>query len=287
MAFDGKLLNRPSDGRRAADLDRARMLMYHGVYAPAPAPRASRRTATASPRRPSLALQGRPALDRDRDAGRARTASTPFTETLAAAAGHLPGRLSGRAPADRRPRRGARRAAAGRWTLEVTAIDDLGQRVLDDARASSSTTRSASSGCRRSRRSAGGPRDPDHVPACTTRARRRDRGRDAGRRRSRTGSRSAAARDGRRPAATWDGLAEERQRRLRRHATSSGSSPRTSSARRGARRVRSAAQAVHEAGRPAAASLRAMPVAGDPQRHHRRWVTDASSATTASTPSSC
>ena len=46
MAFDGTLLNRPSDGQERR-ISNALMLEYQGVFAPEP-PRSSRRTATAS-----------------------------------------------------------------------------------------------------------------------------------------------------------------------------------------------------------------------------------------------
>ena len=50
LAFDGKLLNRPSDRGGERPVSNALQLMYYGVYSPVAGGRSSRRTATATPR---------------------------------------------------------------------------------------------------------------------------------------------------------------------------------------------------------------------------------------------
>lgn len=129
LAFDGAVLNSPSDGRERA-VSTALMLEYHGVYAPSPL------EAVVSPNGDGVA-------DAQRISYKVVRPSS-VTATLVAPNGSLawrddvarePGRYEvAFPPAPSRPQgapapAGQQRAPAeGRWTLSVTATDDQGLR---------------------------------------------------------------------------------------------------------------------------------------------------------------
>ena len=114
MAFDGTLLNRPSDGRERS-ISTAVMLMYRGVFAPEPPP-------FVSPNGDGVAES--PEL------GYRIVRPSSVTVTLRAPAGAPPlsstaSLLPGTYPVPFPPTGAA--PVPGTWTLEVKAVDDLGQ----------------------------------------------------------------------------------------------------------------------------------------------------------------
>ena len=138
MAFDGALLNRPSDGRSGRSRRALVVPVHRRLRAAAPLP-SSRRTATASPTAQSLALQGRSPVDRHGDAdgaGRDRR----LTETGRAPPGRYGVAVPAAAARRRRPADGGRRdrsAADGPWTgrWKLAVVRDRRHRpaVRDDA----------------------------------------------------------------------------------------------------------------------------------------------------------
>lgn len=117
LAFDGQLLNRPSDPGGERRVSTSLQLMYFGVYVPTP-------VAVVSP-------NGDGFEDRQRELSyklvrrsvvtatlRAPDGSAAFAETLEREPGVYPVAFP---PAD------AEAPAEGRWRLEVTATDDLGR----------------------------------------------------------------------------------------------------------------------------------------------------------------
>jgi Phosphodiester glycosidase/FlgD Ig-like domain len=125
MAFDGTLLNRPSDGRERA-VSTALMLLYRGVFAPEP-------PARVSPNGDGVAdtpdLRYRlPRASSVTVTLRAPDGSTPVTTTADQGPGTYPVRFpdAGDAAAAEAGDTAAP-AAAGSWTFEVKAVDDLGQ----------------------------------------------------------------------------------------------------------------------------------------------------------------
>ena len=123
LAFDGKLLNRPSDRGGERPVSNALQLMYYGVYAPTP-------EAVVSP-------NGDGYLERQREltykvvrpSNVTATLVAPggeavFTETLPQQPGTYPVAFPP-APAD--PTAEPEAPAEGRWRLDVTATDDLGR----------------------------------------------------------------------------------------------------------------------------------------------------------------
>ena len=124
LAFNGTLLNRPSDRVASDPSANALQLMYYGVYAPTPdavdlAERRRLRRAAA----PAL-LQGRSALDRDRDPRRPGRCRRVHRDAWPKEPGTYPS-PSRRAPPDPTARRAP--PAEGRWRLDVTATDDHGR----------------------------------------------------------------------------------------------------------------------------------------------------------------
>ena len=123
MAFDGTLLNRPSDGRERA-ISTALMFAYRGVFAPEPPARVSPngdgvaetpnlRYRLVQPSSVTVTL-------------RAPDGSAPVSSTTQQAAGmHAVPFAS--AAAEAGAEGATAPAAAGTWTLEVKAVDDLGQ----------------------------------------------------------------------------------------------------------------------------------------------------------------
>ena len=126
MAFDGALLNRPSDGRERS-ISTALMLAYRGVFAPETpllvspngdgvAESPELRYRVVRPSTVTLTLRG--------------PAGTPLTTTAAQLPGTYPVAF---------PPAGTSAPAPGRWTFAVSAVDDVGQSskmsrafVLDD-----------------------------------------------------------------------------------------------------------------------------------------------------------
>ena len=122
LAFDGKLLNRPSDRGGERPVSNALQLMYYGVYSPAPEP-------VISPNGDGFAEQQRELSYKVvRPSNVTATLVAPggavaFTETLARDPGTYPVAFPP-APADPTVVDPAP-PAEGRWKLEVTATDDL------------------------------------------------------------------------------------------------------------------------------------------------------------------
>ena len=140
LAFEGTVLNSPSDGRERA-VSTALMLQYYGVYAPPPL------EAVVSPNGDGVAedaealVQGRPPVDRDGDAHRAgrvdrvagggRARSGDVRRRVPSAAAVSAASAEGVASAAVRPT--PLPPAEGRWTLTVSATDDQGLELDDDA----------------------------------------------------------------------------------------------------------------------------------------------------------
>ena len=152
LAFDGKLLNRPSDRGGERPVSNALQLMYYGVYSPTP-------EAVVSPNGDGYAEKQRELSYKVvRPSNVTATLVAPggavaYTETLDAAAGDVSGRLPTRL---RRPDRG-RAGAACRRPLAARGDGHRRPRahVDDDAECSRSTTRSGSPGSRAARSSSG------------------------------------------------------------------------------------------------------------------------------------
>jgi hypothetical protein len=119
MAVDGALLNRPSDGNERR-ISTALMFLYHGVYAPEPPARVSP-NGDGVDDAPSLSYR----LVRPSSVTvtlRAPDGSTPVSTQAQQAAGSYPVPFVGGGETGT----GAA-VAAGPWTLEVKATDDIGQ----------------------------------------------------------------------------------------------------------------------------------------------------------------
>ncbi len=120
MAFDGKLLNRPSDpGRRALGRRESLAILYTGVYAPPPA------LAVVSPNGDGIAEQQQLAYKVVAPSTVTTSlvgpgGATGFTETVDAPAGHLQG-THGPAPAKPPPGPAARPLALGGTRRPTTA----------------------------------------------------------------------------------------------------------------------------------------------------------------------
>ena len=97
LAFNGTLLNRPSDSGGERPSANALQLMYYGVYAPTPdavvSPNGDGFAETAAP----ALVQGRAALDGDRDARRPGRGAGLHREPASSGPGHVPRRLPARA----------------------------------------------------------------------------------------------------------------------------------------------------------------------------------------------
>lgn len=114
MAFDGTLLNRPSDGRERS-ISTAVMLMYRGVFVPEP---------------PSIVSPNGDGVAESPELGYRLVRPSTVTVTMRPPAGGAPltssvAQLPGTYPVPFPPT-GAP-AATGAWRLEVGAVDDLGQ----------------------------------------------------------------------------------------------------------------------------------------------------------------
>ena len=117
LAFDGQLLNRPSDRGGERPVSNALQLMYYGVYAPTP-------DAVISPNGDGYAERQRELtykVVRPSNVTATLVApggATAFTETLLQQPGTYPVAF---------PPDSAAAPAEGRWRLDVTATDDLGR----------------------------------------------------------------------------------------------------------------------------------------------------------------
>jgi hypothetical protein len=122
MAFDGTLLNRPSDGRERR-ISTALMFLYQGVFAPEPPARVSP-NGDGVDESPNLQYR----LVRPADVTvtlRAPDGSTPVSTQAQQAAGTYP--VTFPSPTEPSPADAEADAAAGSWTFEVKAVDDLGR----------------------------------------------------------------------------------------------------------------------------------------------------------------
>ncbi|HUQ23908.1 MAG TPA: phosphodiester glycosidase family protein [Gaiellaceae bacterium] len=123
LAFDGLLLNRPSDPGGERPVSNALQLMYYGVYAPAP-------DAVISPNGDGVAEEQRELSYKVvRPSNVVATLVSPdgtpaFTETVLRQPGTYPVAFP---PAPVDPLADAVPPAEGRWRLDVSATDDLGR----------------------------------------------------------------------------------------------------------------------------------------------------------------
>jgi Phosphodiester glycosidase/FlgD Ig-like domain len=122
MAFDGTLLNRPSDGKERR-ISTALMFLYRGVFAPTPPARVSP-NGDGVDESPELRYR----LVRESAVSvtlRAPDGSTPVSTTAQQEPGTFPVPFA--ASAEAGTAGVAASAVAGTWTFEVKALDDLGQ----------------------------------------------------------------------------------------------------------------------------------------------------------------
>jgi hypothetical protein len=123
LAFDGKLLNRPSDPGGERPTSTALQLMYYGVYAAAPEPVISPNEDGVAERQRELSYKVvRPSTVTATLVGPGDV--TAFTETAAREPGTYPVAFP---PAAADPVAEPAAPAEGRWRLDVTATDDTGQ----------------------------------------------------------------------------------------------------------------------------------------------------------------
>ena len=135
LAFDGTVLNSPSDGRERAVSTALMLAVLRRLRAAA---RASGRLAERRRRGGDAAalVQGRPPVEGDGDADRARRhGRVPGARPARARElrRRLPARSRDPTQACRRRRPSRSPPAEGRWTLTVSATDDQGLSVDDDA----------------------------------------------------------------------------------------------------------------------------------------------------------
>jgi hypothetical protein len=114
MAFDGTLLNRPSDGRERS-ISTAVMLLYHGVFAPEP---------------PAVVSPNGDGVAESPELGYRIVRPSTVTVTLRGPDGAAPltstaSLLPGTYPVPFPPTGTA--ASPGAWALELSAVDELGQ----------------------------------------------------------------------------------------------------------------------------------------------------------------
>ena len=121
MAFNGSLLSRPSNGEQATST--ALQLMYYGVYSPTPEPFISPNGDGVAERQRALSYKVvRQSNVTATLVGPGKYPPTPRRSTA------RPGRIRSRSRRRRSIQRSRPRAPAeGRWRLDVSATDDLGQ----------------------------------------------------------------------------------------------------------------------------------------------------------------
>jgi hypothetical protein len=123
LAFDGKLLNRPSDRGGERPASTALQLMYYGVYAPAPEPVISPNGDGVAERQRELSYKVvRPSTVTATLVGPGEVPA--YTESLAREPGTYPVAFP---PAPLDPLAEPTPPAEGRWRLDVSATDDTGQ----------------------------------------------------------------------------------------------------------------------------------------------------------------
>jgi hypothetical protein len=123
LAFDGKLLNRPSDRGGERPVSNALQLMYYGVYSPPPEPVISPNADGYLERQRELSYKVvRPSNVTATLVGPG--GAVAFTETLLRQPGTYPVAFP---PVSGDPTAEPAAPAEGRWRLDVTATDDLGQ----------------------------------------------------------------------------------------------------------------------------------------------------------------
>ncbi len=123
LAFDGQLLNRPSDRGGERPVSNALQLMYYGVYAPTPDPVISPNGDGFAEKQRELSYK----VVRPSDVTATLVApggAAAFTETLRREPGTYPVAFP---PASIDPTVEPAAPAEGRWRLEVAATDDLGR----------------------------------------------------------------------------------------------------------------------------------------------------------------
>ncbi len=123
LAFDGKVLNRPSDPGGERPTSTALQLMYYGVYAPAPDAVISPNGDGVAERQRELSYKVvRPSTVTATLVGPGEVPA--FTETVAREPGTYPVAFP---PVAADPTAEPAPPAEGRWRLDVTATDDTGQ----------------------------------------------------------------------------------------------------------------------------------------------------------------
>jgi hypothetical protein len=123
LAFDGTLLNRPSDPGGERSVSNSLQLMYYGVYAPTPDPVISPNGDGVAEKQRALSYKVvRPSNVTATLVGPGNV--TAFTETVDRVPGTYPVAFP---PAPLDPTVPPAPPAEGRWRLDVTATDDLGQ----------------------------------------------------------------------------------------------------------------------------------------------------------------
>ena len=223
MAFNGTLLNRPSGPERS--ISTALLFEYTGVFV-------QPTVAVVSPDGDGVADRQSLRYKLVRPATTTVTLTAPdgvvaFTETRERQPGSfaIPFPPVGRAPPPRRARRRRRpQPANGRWTLQVAAVDDLGQpSEMTQSFTVNTTLGFLATDAAQALPAAGRTRPRDHVEAVAPGARRRH-GRDAGRR-GRANARPALL-PGRRTGARLERPRSDEEGRQGRQRTSSGSTAR-------------------------------------------------------------
>jgi hypothetical protein len=125
VAFDGQLLNRPSDSGRERAVSTSLQLMYYGVYAQPAAP-------VVSPNGDGVAEEQQLSYKVVRPSNVTATLTAPdgtvaFTETLAREPGTYPVAFPPEPPPADPTTPPPVAPAEGRWRLDVAATDDLGR----------------------------------------------------------------------------------------------------------------------------------------------------------------
>ena len=131
MAFDGKLLNRPSDRGGERPVAEALLVFYYGVYAPTPDP--------------ALSPNGDGAFDRETFSYKLVSPSTVSASLVGPGGATIPLDSGPRGPGVYRftwagTASGGSPAPEGKWTFSVAATDDQGRRSTAERQFSLNTT---------------------------------------------------------------------------------------------------------------------------------------------------